>query len=80
LKFSEEIIFGKYVTPVCLPSPKLSLKQFSNLTITGWGKINFEAFSTSTTRGPESLKQGLVPIVPTHICQQEKVLTVYLNK
>jgi hypothetical protein len=59
-----------------LPSPKLSHKQFSNLTITGWGKVNYEGFSTATERGIDNLQDAQVPTIDNAVCATDKVKNI----
>jgi hypothetical protein len=78
--FSEKsggIIFGQSVVPICLPSPKLNSRQFSNVTISGWGKVNYEGFSTSVERGLDTLQDAQVPIVESVVCATEKVNKIF---
>ena len=77
--FSEKsggITFGQSVVPICLPSPKLSSRQFVNVTISGWGKVNYEGFSTAVDRGLDTLQDAQVPIVDSAVCATDKVKKV----
>jgi hypothetical protein len=74
--FSEKsggMTFGPFVSPICLPSAKLLHKNFANLTISGWGKVNYEGFSTATDRGIDNLQDAQVPVVDTAVCTTDKV-------
>ena len=70
------ITFGQSVVPICLPSPKLSSRQFGNVTISGWGKVNYEGFSTAVDRGLDTLQDAQVPIVDSAVCASDKVSKV----
>jgi len=67
------LAFGPNVRPICLPSANLNSNQFSNLTITGWGKVNYDGFSTATERGLDELQDAKVPVINQETCSSDKV-------
>ena len=49
-----------------------------NLTISGWGKVNYEGFSTATDRGIDGLQEADVPIINPNACADDKVSSVQI--
>ena len=79
VRIKGELTFGEHVSSACLPPSNLAYPTNLNLTITGWGKANYD--SNSNANLPRQNKEGAVirlqkadvPILLTSLCTSQKV-------
>ncbi|XP_069840789.1 serine protease 33-like [Dendropsophus ebraccatus] len=66
LQLSRRVTYTRYIHPVCIPSASMVFLPGTSCYVTGWGRIQSDAFLGS----PRTLQEVMLPLISRESCDQ----------